>query len=309
MENNFKDDTFLAEWISDKLTSAELEAFKSHPDYEAYRKIKKASQELSFSEYDVDKALHNLKQNIPSKPIAVKKNKVKSLYSWIGAVAASVVLIFGFLFFKSTPKEYSTTVGEQSLVSLPDGSEMYLNANATAFVNKKKWKTNRAVKLEGEAFFKVKKGKKFNVITSLGTVEVLGTQFTVNTIGKDVFIVKCFEGKVKIRANSHTEILTKGMSSSIINGVVTNKQFISNTPSWLAKNETEFVEMPLTHVISLLKRHYNLIIENEQILNGKAAFTGSFINNNLKKALYAVFETSGVSYKLELPNKVVLLNK
>ena len=49
-----------------------------------------------------------------------------------------------------------------------------------------KWKNERSVNLDGEGFFKVAKGSKFDVETSAGTVSVVGTQFNVKNRKDDM---------------------------------------------------------------------------------------------------------------------------
>jgi len=51
-------------------------------------------------------------------------------------------------------------------------------------------------KLFGKAYFDVDKGKTFTVKTDLGTVQVLGTRFDVES-RDSIFKVVCYEGSVK----------------------------------------------------------------------------------------------------------------
>jgi ferric-dicitrate binding protein FerR (iron transport regulator) len=56
---------------------------------------------------------------------------------------------------------------------------LILNAASKLSFNEKKWADQRALTLEGEAFFKVQKGQTFSVNTTAGVITVLGTQFNV----------------------------------------------------------------------------------------------------------------------------------
>lgn len=119
-----------------------------------------------------------------------QKARRRQLIAWQPlAIAASVLLLImaGWWLLNSPATQTITTAyGQRQSITLPDGSEVELNANSTL-----KFETDwtdakdRRVWLNGEAFFKVEKkwqtGQKFQVITGDLTVEVLGTVFNVNS--------------------------------------------------------------------------------------------------------------------------------
>ncbi|MDE0154735.1 MAG: FecR domain-containing protein [Gammaproteobacteria bacterium] len=95
---------------------------------------------------------------------------------------------------------YSTTIGEQSSVSLSDGSTIHLNTNSQVKVEYEE--TVRNVRLlQGEAFFNVAKipQRPFHVYAGTGRVEAVSTAFIVrlNKHGVDVVVT---EGSVKLAA-------------------------------------------------------------------------------------------------------------
>ncbi|PWJ57883.1 ferric-dicitrate binding protein FerR (iron transport regulator) [Dyadobacter jejuensis] len=109
-----------------------------------------------------------------------------SFATWL--VAASTVLLLGFLAFQTTSfwlyKTYQTTAGEIKSLTLSDGSQVTLNGNSLLRVPR--WgfgEHSRKVFLMGEADFSVthtQSNQKFIVETSKQfDVEVLGTEFTV----------------------------------------------------------------------------------------------------------------------------------
>jgi len=301
---NFND-TFLARWIAGEASAEEIVAFKDHPDYEKYLKIKDVSKNLSFSNFDEDKSFSSLKTRLDKKP---KKTKVVSLYSWVAGIAACAAIIVGFLFFtQSTSTVYSSPIAQNSTVNLPDGSIMVLNATAEATVDTEKWEDNREVLLKGEAFFKVKKGSKFTVNTSLGNIEVLGTEFTVNTIDDDLLTVKCFEGKVKVISKGNETFLTKGMGYQLNDTNVDSWNFENKSPSWFINNKTILHKTPVKQVVTLIKRQFNLKITDEHLINKNLIFTGSFNNTDLEKALYSVFSVLEVNYSLISENEIRIL--
>lgn len=101
-------------------------------------------------------------------------------------------------------QEVHTNYGEQRTVTLPDGSLVRLNGNSTlTYPNDWIENDDRAVWLEGEAFFKVTKkraavGKaRFVTHTPNLDISVLGTQFNVNTRRGNTLVVLA-EGRIEL---------------------------------------------------------------------------------------------------------------
>ena len=94
-----------------------------------------------------------------------KRSKVVSIKRMFISIAASVVLILsaGLPIARLYPTTVHLSPGEFASHTLPDGSEVHLNAATTLSYHPYWWKMNREVKLQGEAYFVVAKGKKFTV--------------------------------------------------------------------------------------------------------------------------------------------------
>ena len=119
-----------------------------------------------------------------------KKGKVRKLYIAISSVAA-LLTVFGISFWLSKATvTIQTAYGEKKTVTLPDGSQVILNANSSIdypmlwpLIKK------RSVQLKGEAYFKVvhlnqdpkniSASDRFRVSTAHLRIEVLGTEFNV----------------------------------------------------------------------------------------------------------------------------------
>jgi len=105
-----------------------------------------------------------------------------------GAALTILVAAAAFVLWWQQPVEVRTAVGEQTTVTLPDGSTADLNGGSTLryargfAVFPGVTADTRSVQLEGEAFFAVRKGERpFSVRTENAQVEVLGTRFNVRT--------------------------------------------------------------------------------------------------------------------------------
>ncbi|GGX23256.1 FecR family protein [Aquimarina muelleri] len=303
MLNDKKDDIFLSRWMNKELSKEEIQEFKLHPEYKHYIKIIAGADALDLKKYDIEKELSNLKSK-KQDPIKNKPNLVIKFLPYL-TIAASIVIILGiFLFNPNT--SFHSNYGEQLTVTLPDGSEMILNAKSTASFNTKKWKENRILVLDGEAFFKVKKGSKFTVNTKNGKISVLGTQFNVQS-QNDFFEVTCYEGKVTIAYQKQVEILTAGKGYRNLKNIQPKSwSFIDTTPSWLS-NTSSFKSIPLKYVFKELEEQYNLQIKTVNI-DLETIYTGTFPNNNKDIALKTVFNTLGIEYRISQDDgKTVIL--
>ena len=289
MEKNY----ILAKWLNNDLTEEELAEFKASPDFEKYEKIKNYSAQLKVSDFDEAKVLENIisHQKVTPKVIPLYKN-------WMFRVAAILVLALGVTFTVqnfSTETQYASN-GERTTFSLPDNSEVVLNAGSAIKYKKWNWDNNRHLKLEGEAYFKVAKGKKFEVATDLGKVTVLGTQFDVKA-RKNRFDITCFEGRVKVNYKDKEIILTPGKSVAFENGKQVNIMVDTQKPDWL-ENKIAFNKENLSNILDEIQRQYNVSISVETKYSDEL-FTGKIPLDNLDVALQIIATT----YNLE-PKKI-----
>ncbi|WP_378185079.1 FecR family protein [Aquimarina sp. W85] len=298
------DETFLPRWINGELTEVELREFKKHPDYDLYVKIKDGTDQLYLPHYDLDTELRRIHDTKISKNIVPQK-KVIRLFPLL-AIAASILIVIG-LFFYNPDTTISTGYGETLTVDLPDGSQTTLNAMSQIVYNKRDWKKNRSIKLNGEAFFDVTNGSTFKVETKNGYITVLGTQFNVNS-DTDFFEVVCYEGMVKVSSEEKEKVLSKNEAFRFINGDAEDYSLtLQEDPTWL-HNTSSFSSVPLKMVLQEIEDQYNITIEKTN-LDLTVSYTGTFPNNNLDVALRTVFSTLGMNYRLSENKKDVMVQK
>ena len=105
---------------------------------------------------------------------------------------------------------YATVVGEQRVISLPDGSAVRLNTNSRLQVSYSS--ERRALRLQqGEAFFEVARNKQkpFVVHTTNGEVTAVGTAFAVRLESASEVRVTVSEGRVRIAAGANENAATE----------------------------------------------------------------------------------------------------
>jgi len=287
-----KEESFLAKWLDGTISDVTLKELVSEQDFMEYKKIKNGLELLDELNRPVAPSFNALNNSINKKR---NFKNTQASFKWGLSIAASILVVLGCYFaFNSLETSHETSYGEQRTISLPDGSEVVLNAKSVINFTEKDWETNRSIQLVGEAFFKVIKGSTFSVQTSNGQVNVLGTQFNVKHTDA-FFEVVCYEGKVSVTNNKKEYLLNPGNAIRKINGTDPEKYTSEKLfPSWV-NGESSFVSVPLKYVILELEKQYNIDIDAHKI-DDSIIFTGSFSNKDLKLALTSVFKTMNIQY-------------
>lgn len=291
-------DIFLAKWLSGELSHEELDEFKKSSDYSDYKQIIETMDRAELPAYDEQENLKAVFNKINSKKSERSKkfSKIIQLAKPLAyAVAASVLLIFGYFYLFNTVN-HQTLAGQSIEVVLPDNSKVELMENSYLEYGKLFWNQNRELEFKGKALFEVNSGSDFIVKTSKGNIQVLGTSFSVST-QDERFEVICFSGKVKVESkNGESAVLTKGKKFiEKPNEEIEVSQINTTKNAW--KNKvSEFNKTDILIVISELEKYYPIVIKGKENLK-PAEFTGRFPHDNSFIALKMVFETMKIPYK------------
>lgn len=228
----------------------------------------------------------------------------------VAAVFAVLMLSFAaYYYYSSTASiEHATAFGEMRTLSLPDGSQVVLNANSRiSFRNPSLFNAHtREVTLEGEAYFIVKRvsdgntPQKFVVDANATSVEVLGTEFNVNSRrGRTVVVLS--SGKVQLkttRPGVAPLIMKPGELAQLSED---GGQFIVENvdpelyTGWRT-NQLIFQGNTLREIFETLEDHYGyeLVTRDSALLNKK--FKGSFPADRPDILLSALSETFDVKF-------------
>ncbi|MEM1121862.1 MAG: FecR domain-containing protein [Bacteroidota bacterium] len=203
-------------------------------------------------------------------------------------LAATLLLLvsfgFGIWHYLLAPTEkltvWKTEFGEVQTYFLPDGSKVILNANSTLSFNKS-WSasTPRIVKLQGEAFFEVKRKENlatFEVHTSNGKIEVLGTSFNVLQRAK-ALEVALLEGAVSLHIPAYPTIKMNPGEQVRVNGLDFFEQQeidVDAASAWRFERLV-FKETPIRKVMQRLQDEFNwkVSVANRGILDRKITAT------------------------------------
>ena len=237
------------------------------------------------------KNLTRLRYKIDQKA-SVKHKMQLTRQLWVRVASVAAILVFGLLlgsavtYLISSTKEtseqlvFETPRGEKSMVKLPDGSEVWLNANSRLVYNSFS-SDHRQVELKGEAFFKVAHNEKapFVVKTNECDIEVLGTTF--NVMAYDEFgrkEITLLTGKVNVHTESTEQILKPGQALILENNQIKVVEVAPAEASAWVDNKFNFRNIPLTELLKRLENWYDVDITLENQTGRDVNFTGTFKN-------------------------------
>ena len=289
-----KEKDILSKWLDNDLNEQELEAFKQLDASGSLHKLDAAAKLYKAPNFDVPESYARLQEAKKAKQ-AVKRF---TLRQFVASAAAVILIAFGLYaaFFTSDLTMHEAAMGHHTSLTLPDSSEVILNAGSQLSFDEDNWQNDRSLSLEGEAYFKVSKGETFTVATTQGTVAVKGTQFNVKS-RNDYFEVTCFEGAVEVVYNKKTYQLPAGTNFRVTNGVLSEFSTQAGIPSWI-ENKSVFKSVPYGQVLEELERQYSIQFVTKEI-DKNVIFTGSFTHEDLETALKAITLPLLLTYEID----------
>ena len=188
-----------------------------------------------------------------------------------------------------------------AVVSLPDGSKIYLNRNSELNYRKNFGKHGRNVKLAGEAFFEISpdKSKPFIIDAGNAKVKVLGTSFNVITNNRESAVeVFVKTGKVLVSDNSGSQTLQ--LDPGYV-GTVSSRaavKTVNNNPNYLAWKTGELVYsgQKLSVVFSDLKRVYNMDIVADDSLILDNPWRSPIVNTDEETIINLICRSFNLGY-------------
>lgn len=258
------------------------------------------------------------------KPASLEKRRrqIPPFLSWSLKIAASVLLLLGSFYvydnyrmarLSQTFQCVSVPAGNRTNIQLPDGTNVWLNANTSlrypmAFSN-----TNREIQLDGEAYFEVAKDKKpFIVKTDKYDVEVLGTVFNVEAYrSKPQFRTSLYEGKVKIYNSRQPKavFLSPGQTAELV-GKVLQVAPTKEVNSYRWKDGLIYIEdKSFDAIMTLFEKFYDvrIVINNQAVKD--LGYRGKLrISDGVDHALRVLQNDFPFKYKRDEERNIIYIN-
>lgn len=285
---------YISKWLEDSISEEELKQLKESDEFADYERIVDSLKQFKSDDLNVDEALELLKLRKRRAGNVYRINWVKSSMRLAAAVVILMTSYFVFMYIQVTHVE--TQPAQSAELFLPDSTSVNLNAGSIISYRTFRWDHDRHVELDGEAYFQVRKGSRFDVITNMGTVTVLGTKFNVRN-RSNYFEVTCYEGLVRVVSNGNSIDLKPGDMARALDGdLAFHEKVVQSSPGWI-NNRSTFESLPFIEVIKEFERQYNVTIFAGDI-NTQILFTGEFVNNDLNLALQSITLPLNLDYDI-----------
>lgn len=249
------------------------------------------------------------------KPLSPNKSLWVALWPWMGGLSAVAMLVIAFLLFQPkqvsqdstalsqkdvyklwSPKESTKNVGSRmptlaergrmqriivpsgkdTHVTLPDGSEVWLNQNTVLDYPTKFSQGKREVAVMGEAYFKVKHNKAMPFVVKTGTVEtkVLGTEFNVRATSTGAVHVTLLKGSVEVADNGHHKTIVPGEEARVSNGHIAVSVVDTHSVLYWREGIMYFDDVDLREVLIAMGEWYNMsvVCANKEVLQRRLHF-------------------------------------
>jgi ferric-dicitrate binding protein FerR (iron transport regulator) len=199
-----------------------------------------------------------------------RKTRIKPLFFWQVSAACLLIALLSSLYIATndTPAiidlvELYVPTAEITHLTLPDGTQVQMNSNATLLYPEQFTGENRSVYLMGEANFKVAKNEKqpFIVKSNDFQVTALGTEFNMQVYPNESTIsATLLSGSVEVRFNNQTIAQVLKPNEQLTYNKHTKKGTIGRpdmeeVTAW-QRGELVFKSVTLKDIFTVLERKY-----------------------------------------------------
>jgi ferric-dicitrate binding protein FerR (iron transport regulator) len=270
-----------------------------------------------------------------------KKAVRRPLYRRLALAGLAAASIGGAIYFTAFHRsansatavsEIATRKGSKSNIKLPDGTEVWLNADSKLTYNENFIGSTREVTLTGEAFFDVvhDTAHPFIIHTGNASIRVLGTAFNVRNYPRESSIeTTLMRGRIEVSFadRPNEKLILKPLEKLIVSKdtdslsnavpaecsqtsttvhpadkVILTSVTYSATDSLIAEtswvdDKMVFVNQPLEKIAEELERHFAVTIVFKDPKVRKYRYTGVFNNESIEKVLQIIELSKPISYE------------
>lgn len=224
---------------------------------------------------------------------------------WLAAAVVIFVTVAAGLWYlagKGPASEYETAAGEQKLITLSDGSRIYMQPQTRLQLGKNFNKNDRTVFfVKGTARFDVvhNEAKPFTVETDAASVRDIGTRFTIEEV-RDSILVSVAAGKIEFTPRAAAYLardISAGGSICVYKdapraGQIRQTGDLTETNS----DSLRFNNVPLSEVLSALEQRSGKSVRLADPLLGQKRLTIKLGSESLEEALRLICASMHLEY-------------
>lgn len=299
----------LLKYISGKATQQEKDEVATWIDADADNLIEFMSLRKSYDAFiwqDTNQLKKESKKTLTLHPVVQKFLRIAAVFA--------VAFGLSYLMIQTLQREdiemqtVYVPAGQRSLVTLADGTTVWVNGKSTlTFPNRFSSRT-RNVELDGEAYFDVRKNpeKQFIVSTAhQSAIKVVGTKFNVKAYKEaDEVITTLVEGKVNFEFNNTSrqpQYIAMAAGQKLIYYSQNGRTELYTTSgerelSW-KDGKVIFRQTSLRDALDILTDRYNVEFVIRENVPHDDSFSGTFTNRNLEQILNFIEASSKVRWR------------
>jgi ferric-dicitrate binding protein FerR (iron transport regulator) len=255
-------------------------------------------------------------------------HKISGHIGLISKIAATLLIIFTFIYLinssiQDSPIEDSSVAmiekinpaGQKSKIFLPDGSEVWLNAESKISYPHVFSDSVREVLLNGEAFFSVVRDPEKPFLVRAGNVSttVLGTSFNMYAYDNEPSTYIALQSG-KVRVDIKNEKTTQqmylapgeGISYDKANHQTVKEEFDKDLLLGWKDGIIKFEDANVGEVFNKLSRWYGVDFEIKNTKNQVWTYEGTYKDETLDNVLKGISFTKSFSYKFVNPKYVIV---
>jgi len=272
---------------------------------------------------DTEAALQRFKNKTGLKKKSVQHHRRVVLYKRVAVAAALFLLLLTsgvfatltMLEHSSQPMMVTTRLGERAHVTLPDGSQVWLNACSSLEYRKSFFSPRRKTVLNGEAYFDVAHNSRFPFVVSNEHMEitVLGTKFNVRcNADEEQITTSLMEGSVRYRdQNNGREIIMNPSERLVVDKQtdwfrVDENSLVEEATAWI-DGRLIFENSSLEEIAGSLEKHYNVHISFADDRVKKLRFNAEFdMTDNIFQILSILQMTNKFTHTIDQRDVVIM---
>lgn len=201
-------------------------------------------------------------------------------------------------------------------ITLPDGTEAWLNAATTLKYPSRFTEEHRIVEVQGEAYFDVqpayrRDGSKipFKVISKQQEIEVVGTQFNISAYPEQQYSkTTLIEGKIVLRDKDRQFVLKPGDQATTTTANTALRQVQTATYTSWRNGKFSFDDKSFAEIMNEVGHWYDLTIVYEGQIPHEELVGDAFRNQNLQLVL-RVLDVAEIDYTIDVPNRKLIIKE
>lgn len=271
-------------------------------------------------EQEAQKAYATFRHRVDKKKRSIPNRHLLPLLKYAAIIATPILLFISIWEYATSNRQpeiitLSTMNATTQSATLPDGTNVILNAGTTLKYAAQFTGDIREVTLSGEANFAVahNKEKPFIVKTAQLSITALGTKFNVRAYHTDKITTTLEEGSIRVATdkeailvNPHEQVIYTPSNQSLEK----KRVGLDDATAWM-KGDLIFEDTSLSDILVEIERYHDIRIIIEGTLDEKTLYSIKYRDSETLTQMLDVlcYITGNISYQIDNKKRHVIVTK